>query len=462
MIWRQFTGGAGGGGGGGPANPSRRAFSKAFLGGGSAAAIGLPFLESLVVPREARAAAAVPAAKRLLFLFIPNGIQQANYRPATVGSDYAITPILKPLEALRGDISVVSGLENAPARPDPPGDHASGTSAFITCAKALKSETSISLGISADQVAAAQIGSLTRLPSLQLGIEGGSSAGGCDSGYGCAYTRNISWSGPSTPLPKITNPQLVFDRLFAGFDPNASVAEVEKRKAYKKSVLDIALADAQSLSARLGPTDQRKLDEYLTGVRELETRIATGMGSASCTPGTRPAATLPYPAHVKMMNDLMVLAMQCDVTRIFSYMQGNGLSGRTYPDLGITRGHHDISHHGMNADNLAQLTTIATWEMEQFAYLIGKMKATADGPSSNLLYNSAVFISSDISDGDRHNHDDLPVILAGNGGGALKPGRHISYTRASKTKLSNLLVTMLGTVGVNAPVGDSTGPNLDL
>jgi Protein of unknown function (DUF1552) len=438
---------------------SRRGFARALLGAGGAAAVGLPFLESLL-PRKVRAQD--KPATRLLFFYVPNGIQAADFRPKTLGDAYAITPILKPLEALRAEFSVISGLENAPARPDGAGDHAAGTSSFITCAHANKSETEIKLGVSADQIAAAQIGKLTRLPSLELGIDGGSSAGGCDSGYGCAYTRNISWSGPSTPLPKLTNPQLVFDRLFSGFDANASAAEVARRKAYKKSVLDLVMGDAQSLSMRLGKTDQAKLDEYLTGVRELETQIGSNMDAASCSPGARPMNNLPYAAHVKMMCDLMVLAMQCDVTRIFTFMIGNGLSGRTYPDLGITRGHHEISHHGMNADNLAQLTKIATWEMEQLAYLLGKMKSTQDGPSSNLLYNSAVFLSSDISDGDRHNHDEMPVILAGHGGGALKPGRHIAYDKAKKTKVSNLLVTMLGTVGVNASVGDSTGVNPDL
>ncbi|MET0285706.1 MAG: DUF1552 domain-containing protein, partial [Polyangiales bacterium] len=228
------------------------------------------------------------------------------------------------------------------------------------------------------------------------------------------------------------------------------------------SVLDLVLGDATSLNARLGKTDQAKLDEYLTGVRELETQLEDG-NEQSCDPGARPNTGLPYAQHVKMMCDLMVLAMQCDVTRIFTFMIGNGLSGRTYPDLGITRGHHEISHHGMNADNLANLTKIATWEMQQLAYLMGKLKGVTDGASgSNLLQNSAIFLSSDISDGDRHNHDEMPVILAGHGGGALKPGRHIAYDKSKKTKVSNLLVTMLGTVGVDAKVGDSDGRNADV
>lgn len=432
---------------------SRRGFTRALLAGG-AATIGLPYLPSLARAQDKKAT-------RLIFFYVPNGIQAADFRPQTLGADYAITPILKPLEALRAHFSVVSGLENAPARPDGAGDHAAGTSAFITCAHANKSETDIKSGVSTDQLAAQQLGKLTRLPSLELGIDGGSSAGGCDSGYGCAYTRNISWSGPSTPMPKITNPQLVFERLFAGYDPSASAAEVAKRKAYKKSVLDLALGQASSLRLKLGKTDQQKLDEYLTGVRELETQLENN-DAPTCDPGATPGTNLPYPMHVKAMCDLMVLAMQCDITRVFTFMLGNGLSGRTYPDLGITRGHHEISHHGMNPDNLAQLTQIAAWEMEQLAYLLDKMKGVQDGAGSTLLDNAAVFLSSDISDGDRHNHDEMPVILAGHGGGLLKPGRHIAYDKAKKTKLSNLLVTMLSTVGVDSAVGDSDGKNSDV
>ncbi|MFM2418263.1 MAG: hypothetical protein RL385_2986, partial [Pseudomonadota bacterium] len=356
----------------------------------------------------------------------------------------------------------VSGLENVNARPDAIGDHASGTSAFITCAHANKSETTIRSGVSADQIAAQRLGKLTRLPSLELGIDGGSTAGNCDNGYACAYTRNISWSAPSTPMPKMTNPQLVFDRLFAGADAGASAAEVEKRRAYKKSVLDLVLSDAQSLSLKLGTTDQAKLDEYLTGVRELEQQIGTSMAQVSCDPGTRPGTNLPYATHVKTMCDLMVLAMQCDVTRYFTFMLGNGLSGRTYPDLGITRGHHEISHHGNDPTNLAELTKIDTWEIERLAYLMTKLKALTEAGGTNILHNSAIFLSSDISDGNAHNHDEMPIVLAGHGGGALKPGRHIAYERGKHTKVSNLLVRMLSTVGVTATVGDSDGSNSDV
>jgi hypothetical protein len=386
----------------------------------------------------------------------------AGFRPEATGPGYPTPPMLQPLESLKDDFTVITGLENMPGKPDGPGDHAAGTCAFITCAHARKSETDILLGVSADQIAAAQIGKLTRLPSLQVGIDGGSTAGDCDNGYSCAYARNISWAGPTTPLPKITNPQQIFDQIFAGFDPMASQADLEKRRAYNQSVLDSVTRDATSLSGKLGATDRGKLDQYMTGVRELERRIAD-TSVVTCTPGMRPAKALDYPTQVQVTSDLMVLALQCDATRIITFMLGNAVSGRTYPFLGITRGHHDISHHGGNPTNIDQLQQIGTWEMEQLAYLMTKMKAVTEGDGSNMLYNSTIFLSSDISDGDRHNHDDLPVILGGHGGGVFTPGKHVAYAKATHTTTSSLLVTMLTTIGIkDATLGDSTGPLTDL
>jgi hypothetical protein len=207
---------------------------------------------------------------RLIYFYVPNGLDMATFRPTSPGADYALPPMLASLAPLKSEFSVVTGLENVNARPDMVGDHASGTSGFITCVHANKSETEVSLGVSADQVAAQKLGSATILPSLQLGLEGGGTAGGCDSGYSCAYSRNVSWADAKTPLPKIINPKQAFDRLFEGYDPNASAAEAEKRRAYEKSVIDSVLGDVTSLQPKLGATDQKKLDQYLTGVRELE------------------------------------------------------------------------------------------------------------------------------------------------------------------------------------------------
>ncbi len=424
---------------------------RKFL-GGSAVALSLPFLESLI-PRQARAATAANLPKRLLFYWVPNGIYMQKFRPTTTGANYVMPPLLAPLEALRADLTVVTGLENAPAKPDGVGDHASGTAGFITCAHANKSQTDIRLGISADQLAVNQIGKLTRLPSLQLGIAGGSTAGDCDSGYGCAYARNVSWAGPSTPLPKLTDARTVFNQLFQGFDSVSSQAEIAKRQAYGRSVLDAVADDANSLLLKVGRTDSLKVQEYQIS----ETPIL------SCSPGAPPPADLDYPTKVRIMSDLMVLAFQCDVTRVITFMLGNAVSNQTYPFLTsngapITRGHHDISHHGGIQTNLDMLFEIGTWEMKQLAYLLDKMKNVTEGPDgTNLLHQSTVFLSSDVSDGNRHNHDDLPVIVAGHGGGALSPGRHIAYPAANHEKISNLLLTVVGTVGASGPLGDGTG-----
>jgi hypothetical protein len=437
--------------------PSRLS-RRMFLGGGAAVAIGLPFLESLV-PRGARAQA-MTGPKRMLFYYVPcgiNGNTRGDFWPTTTGTSYALTNMLMPLAPLKGDFTFVTGLENPLAKPDGPGDHASGTGAFITCQHPFKSDTTVMLAPSADQIAAAQIGKATRLPSLQLGMDGGATAGTCDSGYSCAYARSVSWSGPQTPLPKLTSASQVFDQIFAGFDPTATAAQKAKRTAYQKSVLDAAIGDATSLQTKLGKTDKAKLDEYLTGIREVERELQTATSTASCTmPATKPAASTDFPTQVKTMTDLMVLAMQCDATRIISFMLGNAGSDRVYGNLGLTKGHHTMSHHMMLPENLGPLQQIGTWEVTQLAYLLTKMKSITEG-AQTMLYNSSVFWSSEISDGDRHNHDDMPVIFAGNGGGAFTPGKHVLYAPASHTKVSNLLTGMLASVGVNAKVGDATG-----
>lgn len=438
--------------------------SRRLLLGGSATLLGLPFLES-ALPRAARAAGET-APVRLVYIYVPNGLDMATFRPATVGRDYTLPPMFAGLDALKDDFSIVTGLENVAAKPDGPGDHASGTSSFITCAHAFKSETDIMVGASADQIAAKKIGQATRLPSLQLGIDGGGAAGGCDNGYSCAYTCNISWADASTPLPKIVDPAQAFDQLFQGYDANASAAEAQKRRDYDKSVIDFVLADVNGLEPKLGATDKGKLDQYLTGVRELEKRLV-GLGpGVSCTPGNRPGMPVDYRAHVKAMMDLITLAFACDATRIVTLMFGNGISGRTHPFLDITGGHHDISHHMNDAGLIAQLAKIGAWEMQQLGYLFDKLKAQPDADGQSVLYNSAVFCSSDISDGNRHNHDDMPVVLGGHAGGKLKPGQHVKYPSDKsmpKQKVSNLLVTMLESAGVTgAQVGDSSGALTEL
>lgn len=435
--------------------------SRRLVFGGAATLLGLPFLES-ALPRSARAQA-VKAPVRLVFIFVPNGLDMATFRPTTTGPAYALPPMFTSLADIKADFSIVTGLANVPADPGGSGDHGSGTGAFITCAHPNRSETDVRNGVSIDQLVAQKRDSAMRLPSLQLGIDGGGDSGACDQEFSCAYSRNISWADEVTPLPKITDPRQAFGELFKGYDSKASAAEIARRQAYDKSVIDFVLADVEGLKPKLGSTDQKKLDQYLTGVRDLEKSL-TGTGAAvSCMPGSPPASVdgIEYPAHVEAMFKLIELAFTCDATRIVTLMFGNGVSGRTHPFLGINGAHHNISHHGGNKSNLDQLAKIGAWEMDQLGKLMRQLKKADPMDSTgqqSLLYNSAIFCSSDVSDGDSHNHDDKPIVLGGYGGGTLRAGQHVAYPVPAKEKVANLLVTMAVAAGVpDAQLGDSTG-----
>jgi len=428
---------------------------RGFL-GGAGALLALPALEMF----SAKTAKAEPNdIRRLIAFYVPCGIHMPNWTPQTEGAAYALPTILEPLAPIRDKLLVLTGLANTPARPDGPGDHAAGTGGFLTCRHVVKTEgANIQNGISMDQVAAAQLGPATRIPSLQLGIDGGSGAGDCDSGYSCAYARNISWASETQPLPKAVNPQVVWDILFGGLDPKATAEEQARQKIYRTSVLDYVLEEANSLNGKLGTTDRRKLDEYMTGINELEKKIQKSGSGPMCTPMDRPPADLPYPEHVKMMLDLIALAVQCDATRVVSFMLGNAGSNRSYPFLLVSEGHHELSHHQNLQENFDKLTTIARWEVEQYAYLLGKLDAIDEGNGTTALDTSAVYFSSEIEDGNAHRHTNLPVLLGGGLGGALNPGRHVVYP--DDTPMANLFTSLLQ--GVGAPVatfGDNgTGP----
>lgn len=424
--------------------------------------IALPMLEAMH-PAIARAQQmGVSPPRRVLAWYVPDGIHMANWTPSTTGAGYAPTRILQPLfdAGVGEDCLIVTGLANRPARPDGPGDHASGTGAFLTAAHPFKTEgANISNGISVDQFAAATIGPNTPFPSLQLGSDGGGSTGDCDSGYSCAYARNISWAGPATPLAKDTNPSIVFDRLFAGRDPRATEQEKQKRLRYKLSILDFVKDDAMRLQSKLGRTDQHKVDEYLTGVRELETRLQ-GSNMAPVCVGDRPADTSDFLAKLGNMIDLMVLAFKCDLTRVITFMLGNAGSNRSYGFIGVPEQHHDISHHQSLPENFEKLTIIDTWEVTQLASLLSKMKAAME-PDGSILDNSLVFFSSEIEDGNSHSHFNMPIVLAGRGGKVLTSGRHLRYD--NQPPVANLFVSMLNTVGVQTTsFGDSTGSLPDL
>ncbi len=444
---------------------SRFTLSRRTLLRGLGTALALPTLEAML-PASARAQA-MAQPRRFVGFYVPCGIRMNRWTPAATGASYTLSSILQPLGAwngqpsLQADTLVLSGLANRPARPDGPGDHASGTGAFLTAAHPFKTNgANISNGISFDQVLANAWRGQTRFASLELGIDGGGATGDCDSGYSCAYARNIAWASATQPLAKETSPQAVFDRLFAGVDPTQTAAAVAKRKRYKQSVLDAVKEDAAALQPRLGATDKRKVDEYLTGVRELEVQLAAEQPS-SCSPGARPGAWTDLRDKTDQMLDLIAFAFQCDLTRSVTFMLQNAGSGYVHRFLtvggaAITEGHHSLSHHGGNAAKNDALEAIGRWEVEQFAKLARKLKALQEPDGTSVLDQSALFFSSEIEDGDSHSHFNMPVLVAGKGGGSLRVGQHLRY--ADQPSVANLFVGLGQALG--APVtafGDSTG-----
>ena len=430
---------------------------------GLGTAIALPMLESMVPLRSLASSiadASKPLPKRMAFVYVPNGANMSDWTPKTVGSDFELPPILEPLKKNQKDLLVLSGLAQDMGRPhgDGAGDHARASATFLTGCKARKTPgADIKVGISVDQVAAQKIGDRTRLASLELGTDKARLAGNCDSGYSCAYSFNISWRGESTPMPPEVDPRLVFDRLFG----NGNAGEMDeariKRDRYRKSVLDFAMEDARRLKSDLGSTDRRKLDEYFTAVRELEQRIEKANSFAAELPDYQRPTGIPrsYEEHLRLQYDLLALAFQTDATRIATYIMAHDGSNRQYPFIGVRDGHHDLSHHGGDEEKKGKIAKINRFHATQFAYFVDKLKSIKEGEGS-LLDNCMIVYGSGLGDGNRHNHDNLPVLLAGRGGGTIQSGRHIQFER--ETPMTNLFLSMLDRVGAPTErIGDSTG-----
>ena len=415
--------------------------------------LALPFLHS-ALPRAAWASDPI-AARRFVAFYVPNGIQSVGWTPDREGADFDLKPILAPLASLQSRIRVISGLRNDPARPDGPGDHAAGTGSFLTAAHCYKTEgAGIRNGVSLDQHIASALGDDYRFKSMAVASEGGGNAGGCDSGYSCAYSRNISWINETTPAPRETRPRLLFNRLFGSASQQLSPQERARRARDRRSMLDYLHSDAQSLSSRLGSADQLKLDQYLTAVRELERQIDFAE-SQVCAPGEIPGAAEDLPTKVRQMLDLLVLALQCDLTPVATYMLGNAGSNRAMPHLGISEGHHTLSHHQNNPDMIDQLVRIAAWEVEQVGYLLNRLAAIPEG-SGDLLDQTLLFFSSEVEDGNRHRHHNLPVLLAGGEGMGLTQGLHQRVP--DTTPIANLFVAIARQMGLDTEsFGDSNG-----
>ena len=427
--------------------------------GGAGALLGLPFFESLL-GSEAQADDSAPL--RLLAFYVPCGIHMKKFTPTKTGYFYDLPPILTPLAGIRPKVSVISGLTNLPAKPDGAGDHASGTGAFLTVAHPKKTEgADIKNGISMDQVAADALKSKTAIASMQLGIDGGSGVGNCDSGYSCAYAHNISWTSPTQPLQCLTSPSLVWDQLFAGADPTQTSTEKARQLLYRTSILDYLKDDATTLKSHLGKTDQTKLDQYLSGVSELEAKIQKSAGGPMCNPIAKPDDSGTVQERADIMTDLMALAFQCDATRVISFMLANAGSNRVHDHLGVSKGHHEASHHMDLPENFDILTKIDTWEVAQFAKLCQKLDAITDVNGKTVLDNSLIYFGSEIEDGNSHSHHNMPILLAGGANGAISPGRHLVYD--DSVSVAQLYVSMLNAVGVpTTSFGDASSglPNL--
>ncbi len=410
----------------------------------------LPWLPSLWPSRASIRSAYATAEgadvpRRLVFFYVPNGMPMHWWTPNRAGANYDLPAILEPLAPIQDQVNVLTGLANGAAEAGFPGDHARGTGSFLTCRNVSHSTTELDNGVSVDQLAVQRTQPHTRFPSLELGMEGGINVGNCDSGYACAYQRNISWAAAATPRPKMTDPRLVFNRLFAGADAGESAQELARRRMLRLSVLDAVQGEAQRLRPALSGSDRTKLDEYLTGVRELEIRIDSAGGS-TCVPPAEPSAGQDIAAQARAMNELMVLALRCDMTRIITFMLGNGGSNRSYDFLGIPYSHHQLSHHQSDGETLDKLRSISRWEVAQFADLLTRMATVMYDDGTSLLDHSLLVFSSEIEDGDTHAHRNLPVLLAGGGGGTVISGRHILYP--DDEPLANLYIAMLASVGV--------------
>jgi hypothetical protein len=438
----------------------RRTFLK-----GVGASIALPVFEAMAPIKTLAAAASASARKfptRVAWLYVPNGINMSEWRPGEAGELSKLPYILEPLQDLRRDFSVFTGLTCDKARPhgDGGGDHARAQSAFLTGCQPRKTDgANIKVGISADQLAAQQIGRTTKFPSIELGLERGMNAGNCDSGYSCAYSANMSWRSEATPMAKEIDPRAVFERLFGGGNSNERAESRAKRELYQKSILDLVREDARSLKSKLGVTDQRKLDEYLTAVRELEQRLDRVEAAAAQMPDASKPTGIPkdnFRSHSEMMFDMLALAFQTDSTRIATLMLANDGSPRTYKEIGVGEAHHELSHHGRNKEKLEKIAKINRLHIDQFAYFLTKLKSIKEGEGT-LLDHCLIAYGSGISDGDRHNHDDLPILLAGHGNGTVKTGRHLKFP--NETPVTNLWLSMIdraGATGVER-LGDSTG-----
>ena len=445
---------------------SRRRFLR-----GLGACLALPALESLAPSRlfssEAKTLADIArtstgAPLRMAFIYFPNGAIQDSWWPEGEGKRFQLKRTLQPLANVKNQIQVLGGLDhvNATPGPDGPGDHARASGTFLTGVRVKKTAGSdIQAGISIDQVVANQVGHLTRFPSLELTCDSVRKSGSCDSGYSCAYQYNLSWRSANSPVAPEPNPRLLFERLFGAGGRGERAANFKKRQQQQRSILDFVLEDARTLERQLSDRDRQKMGDYLASVREIEQRIekAERFGPAPDPERDTPSGIPPsFGDYIQVMFDMLLLAFQTDSTRIGTFLLANEGSNRSFPEIGIAEGHHYLTHHRSQKNMMDKVADIDLFYVQQFARFLEKMAEAKDVDGNSLLHNSMIVYGSGNSDGNRHTHENLPVILAGSGGGRLTPGRHVNH---GAVPMSNMLLTMGDYMGAKnvERLGDSTG-----
>jgi len=438
---------------------TRKALSRrTLLRGLGGAAVALPFLDAMT-PAFASSSMPGGSPRRMGYVYVPNGIDMDNWHPDYAGALRELPRILKPMEPHKQDLTLLANLTNNPGRAwlDGAGDHGRCCGAYLTGVHVRKSAVDIKAGESADQIVANQVGRKTRFGSLELGLEDARQAGNCDSGYSCAYTNNLAWRGETSPMPPTLNPRELFERLF-GKDAHLTPEQRARRSRFRESVLDFVADDTRSLQRELGPTDKRKLDEYLSSIRSIEQQIARAEAqNEEIDPGMNKPYGVPadFAEHFKLMTDMLTVALQSDMTRVFTFLVTREGTSRPYREIGIPDGHHPLTHHRNQEDWIEKVIQINTYHVQQFAAWIEKLKSIEEG-DGNLLDNSMIVYGAGLSDGNRHLHHDLPTMIVGKGGGTIKPGQRVVYRR--ETPFANLHLSLMDRMGVEIDnFADSTG-----
>jgi hypothetical protein len=395
---------------------------------------------------------------RMAFVYVPNGIDMRNWNPAYEGPLAELPSTLAPLAPLKNDILLLGNLTHNTGRAllDGPGDHGRCCGSYLTGVQVKKTVTDIKASVSCDQLVANQIGKETRFPSLEVGLEDARQAGDCDSGYSCAYTNNLAWRSETQPLPPILDPRALFERLFgdgAELTPEAR----RRRQLHRRSILDFITEDTRTLRGGLGPTDQRKLDEYLSSIREIEQQLKRAEQQQAVDPHMDKPFGVPsdFAEHFKLMTDMITVAFQADLTRVVTFLVTREGTSRAYREIGIADGHHPLTHHRNVVELMDKVAQINRYHVEQFAKWIARLKSAQESDGS-ILDNSMIVYGAGLADGNAHTHHDLPTLIAGRGGNAITPGRRIVARK--ETPMCNLFLTMMDTMGTRMDhFGDATG-----